>query len=110
MGDASLYSLSLIGPAVVLVTLAWGLPTWLARQLPESMLALGANLAVSAVALWVLSALGFAVSYALQGVPLSVLLDGIEHFAGLGRVSGLFWGPILLLALAVQPQKWRPEL
>ena len=110
MADASLYSLSLIAPALVLVAVAWLLPTLLGRFLPESMLALGANLAVSALALWVVSAVGFALSYAQQGVPLPVLLDGGEHFAGLGRMAGLVWGPILLLALAVQPQKWRPEL
>ncbi|MEL6550366.1 MAG: hypothetical protein AAFQ54_08995 [Pseudomonadota bacterium] len=108
--DATLYSVALILPGVVLAVAAWVIPTWLGRRLPESMLALGANLAVSALALWVLSALAFAGSYALQGVPAAALVDGALHFAGLGRLAGLLWGPVLLLALAVQPQTWRPEL
>ena len=108
--EASIYSLALIGPAVLLCVVSWVLPTWLGRRLPETMLALGANLALSAAALWFLSALGFATSYAMQGVPLPVLVSGANHFAGLGRLAGLFWGPILLLALAVQPQNWRPDL
>ncbi|MEM6478612.1 MAG: hypothetical protein AAF647_06155 [Pseudomonadota bacterium] len=108
--DAAQYSLSLIGPAIVLAALAWGVPSWLGRKLPETMLALGANLAVSASFLWAMAGLGFAVSYALQGVPLATLVTGIDHFAGLGRASALFWGPILLLCLAMQPQHWRPDI
>ncbi|MEL6915186.1 MAG: hypothetical protein AAFP13_11875 [Pseudomonadota bacterium] len=108
--EASLYSIALIGPGVLLVAAAWTLPTWLGRRLPESMLALGVNLAVSAFLLWALSALAFAGSYALQGVPARALVAGASHFAGLGRLAGLLWGPVLLLALAVQPQHWRPEL
>ena len=107
---ASAYSLALILPGVILVALAWLVPTWLGARLPETMLALGANLAVSAFVLWVACSLGFAVSYALQGVPFDALVAGADHFAGLGRLAGLFWGPIVLLALAMQPQHWRPEL
>lgn len=110
ISDAQAYSLSLIGPAIVLVAVSWLLPTWLGKRLPESMLALGANLAVSAFLLWVVSGVAFAVSYALQGVPFAVLVEGTRHFAGLGRLAAMFWGPILLLALAMQPQNWRPEL
>ena len=110
IGEASVYSLALILPGIVLAALAWIIPTWLGHRLPETMLALGANLAVSAFILWVLSAIGFAVSYAIQGVPMAQLIQGAVHFAGLGRLAALFWGPILLLALAMQPQHWRPEL
>lgn len=110
IGEATAYSLELIAPAIVLVALAWLVPTFLARHLPETMLALGVNLAVSAVILWVFAALAFAVSYALQGIPFELLTQGVVHFAGLGRSSVLFWGPILLLAIVMQPQKWRPDL
>ncbi|MEO0486279.1 MAG: hypothetical protein AAF092_10245 [Pseudomonadota bacterium] len=108
--EASAYSVALILPALVLAALAWVLPTWLAGRLPETMLALGANLALSAVVLWLFAAAGFAVSYALQGVPLDRLWPLVDHFVSLGRTAALFWGPILLLALAMQPQTWRPDL
>ncbi|MEM1235285.1 MAG: hypothetical protein AAGH70_14280 [Pseudomonadota bacterium] len=110
IGEATVYSLELILPALVLVAVAWIVPTWLGKRLPETMLALGANLAVSAFIIWVFAALAFATSYALQGVPVRALIDGTQHFAGLGRASVLFWGPILLLAIVMQPQKWRPDL
>ncbi|MEM1373246.1 MAG: hypothetical protein AAGF78_02560 [Pseudomonadota bacterium] len=110
MGDAAVYSVELILPALILVAVAWIVPTWLGKRLPETMLALGANLAVSAFIVWVFAALAFAVSYALQGIPLATLVEGTQHFAGLGRASVLFWGPILVLAIVMQPQNWRPEL
>ncbi|MEM9437526.1 MAG: hypothetical protein AAGA15_13775 [Pseudomonadota bacterium] len=104
------FSFSLLGPAIVLVILAWIVPSQLAKRMPETMLALATNLAVSAVIIWIFSALGFAASYAAQGVPWSVMIANPEHFIWLGQVSALLWGPVLLLVLALQPQKWRPEL
>ena len=104
------FSLQLIGPVVVLVALAWILPTQVAKRMPETMTALAINLIFSAAALWGFAALGFAVSYYLQGVPVDVLMTGAQHFIWLGLLAGMFWGPILLLALAMEPQKWRPDL
>ncbi|MEL6691083.1 MAG: hypothetical protein AAFP28_12275 [Pseudomonadota bacterium] len=104
------FSLQLIGPAVVLVALAWILPTQVAKRMPETMTALAINMIFSAAALWGFAALGFAVSYYLQGVPVDVLWSGSQHFITLGLLAGMFWGPILLLALTMEPQKWRPDL
>ncbi|MEM6729604.1 MAG: hypothetical protein AAF618_13960 [Pseudomonadota bacterium] len=110
MGDADLFAVELLAPGIVLVAVAWLLPTFVARRMPETFRALFVNLVFSAAALWGLAALGFAVSYAAQGIPLAVLTSGFSHFVYLGALSGLLWGPIVLLALAMEPQKWRPDL
>jgi len=108
--DASVFSTSLLWPTLVLVALAWIIPTQVAKRMPETFRALFVNLLFSASALWGASAFGFALSYAVQGVPFAELLPGATHFIRLGLMAGMLWGPILLLALAMEPQKWRPEL
>ncbi len=108
--EATDFSLALILPGVVLVAVAWLVPTGLGRMLPQTMPGLGVNLIVSALVVWAGTALGFAASYAAQGVPLREISQGTLHFARLGALAAMMWGPVVLLALAMLPQHWRPEL
>ena len=110
LSEASLYSWVLIAPVVLIVVIAALVPTLLARKLPETMAALAVNLILSACMLWGLSAVFFGVMYSWQGVPVAVVIAGSLHLMILGAKAGLLWAPIILLVLAVQPQKWRPEL
>ena len=105
---------SLILPAAFISALAVFLPLWLAKKLPENMLGLGANLLASSGMLMFVSALYFTWFYLGQGVQVMGALyehfgEMIRHLTGLGMLSAILWGPILLAVLAMQPSKWRPE-
>ena len=110
LAEATLYSWTLIAPMVVLVALAFWVPHRLAQELPQSMGALGVNLAMSSVVLWAVSLVVLAVQYVWQGVPVLEIGRGMGHLAGVGLQSALIWLPIILLQLAMQPQTWRPDL
>ena len=52
--------------------------------------------------------------YLVQGVPLATLFEpglasGLVHFARLGLISALIWGPILILSVARLPKYWVEE-
>ncbi len=101
-------------PAVVALALAIVLPLRLARKFPQTMAGLALNLAVSGAALFVLATAYFAASYAMRAPGVLAALTGAPggwwHFLRLGLLSGLWWGPVVLLMLATRPAQWRPEL
>lgn len=110
--QASLGWGSLILPAVVAAALALLLPYLLGRVLPHSMPGLASNLIVSAVLMILISAGYFGLSYLWRGVDAAQLTApaGARHIILLALKSALFWGPLILLQLATQPQTWRPEV
>ncbi len=66
------------------------------------------------MALFLLAATGFIGLYLLGGVPFPALFQlGLPafalHFARLGLVSALFWGPMMLLSVAGLPKYWTRE-
>jgi hypothetical protein len=55
------------------------------------------------------------VLYLAQGINWAALMqDGwgafLLHFLRLGLISSLLWGPIMLLAVASLPKRWKEEV
>lgn len=105
---------SLIFPAIALFCLGWVVPRLLGAFWPEGLRPLILLTLVSAVALFLLAATGFIGLYLLGGVPFPALFQlGLPafalHFARLGLVSALFWGPMMLLSVAGLPKYWTRE-
>ncbi|MEL6608082.1 MAG: hypothetical protein AAFO93_04130 [Pseudomonadota bacterium] len=111
MSAAWEYTVALIGPAVILGALGWFVPTYLGRILPETLWGLGLNLVVSWILLTGFAIAVFAIAYWAEGAPANLVLSraGLAQYAGSARISAIVWGPLLLLALAIQPQRWRPR-
>ena len=106
---------AMILPVAVLAVLAAFLPLWLARRLPESMVGLGVNLLISSGVLLFICVLYFAKFYVGQDIQaLAVVGEHAGavalHLTRLGMMTALIWGPIVLAVLAMQPQRWRPEV
>ncbi len=104
--------LTLALPALVLVAISILVPRLLERTVPESLPGLVALGAISGVALWFLSALGFALLYRVQGPEMVELLGarplaGLVHFLTLGAKAALIWAPVLVLAVSTAPRRWR---
>ena len=105
----------LVLPALILAVLGWAVPKALSRVWPEGVQPLILLAVVSAVVLLILSMLGFAALYGLQGAPVGRFFDrgvgpGLWHFARLGLMSALVWGPILVLSVANLPRHWTREV
>jgi hypothetical protein len=99
-------------PVIVLAALAVLVPRLMERAVPESLGGLILNGVGSALVLSVLSAGYFAAAYAMRS---SALLDlaGIApgrtaaHFLRLGLMSGIVWAPVMVLAVASAPKRWK---
>jgi len=110
--------LSLTISALSLAALAVALPFLFGRFLPEGVGWLMLNAVLSA-GLLMLAAMGYFV-FAYAGghagaVPeiLSVFArapGGGWHFVRLGALSALIWLPVLVLALAAQPGRWKEKV
>ncbi len=102
---------SLMGPALILSAMGWLVPRMLEQVFPEGVRPLVLLTLASALILFGLSVVAFIVLYAAQDIPIGALFtpDGLEtivHFSRLALLSGLFWGPILLLTVATMPKRW----
>ncbi|MCR8724175.1 hypothetical protein [Frigidibacter sp. ROC022] len=106
------FTLTILLPIAVLVGVAVLLPRWMQRITPETLAGLILNGLASAAVLTVLATLWFFGSYLYRG---DVLLDLFEiapgstvlHFLRLGLASALIWGPVLVLAVAAVPKRWK---
>ena len=106
---------SMILPVAGIAVVAALLPLMLATRLPQSWGGLGVNLVISGGVLMAVSAGYFAGFYLLEDARMLAMIGEVSgaagwHFLRLGVLSAMVWGPIVLLVLAMQPQKWRPEL
>jgi len=110
----TLLSDGLIVPALILALIGWLVPKLLSLVWPEGVRPLFA-LAFCATLIMLALGTGFFVAlYVWQGVPLAILfelglLSGIMHFARLGLISALLWGPIMVLSVAGLPRHWVKE-
>lgn len=108
-------SLDLILPALVLALMGWVIPRLLFHVFPEGVRPL-VLLAVTAIGLMMLCGMAFfGVLYVAQGITWeSLMREGwgalIAHFAKLGAISSLLWGPMLLLSVANLPRRWVREV
>ena len=91
------------------VALALALPWMLAKRLPETLWALGANFAICFVLLWSMSLGYFAWVFLNQEVDLG-RRGAFWHLAGVALQSGLIWAPVIGVVLVQIPQRWRPDL
>ena len=97
------YFVDIIWPTAVFFVLAWCIPACLARFVPMSVTGLFINLICSA---------GIMIT---SGTFYMWLVGGIDAGEGFMFLPirhsmrfALIWAPVLILALIVQPQKWRP--
>ena len=102
----------LVLPTLALALLGWAVPRALALVWPEGVGPLMWLGLVATLLMLVLAAAVFAGLYAVQGAPLGELFrlglwPGLWHFLRLGLLSALVWAPILTLAVAGLPRRWR---
>lgn len=97
------YFVDIVFPTAIFFALAWCIPTCLARFVPMSVTGLFINLICSA---------GIMIT---SGTFYMWLVGGIDAGEGFMFLTirhsarfALIWAPVLILALIVQPQKWRP--
>ena len=97
------YFVDIIIPIAAFLVMAWCLPTFLARFVPMSVTGLIMNGIFSIV---VLTVLGASYMWWLGGIGAGegFMFLTIRHSVRFA----LIWAPVLILALIVQPQKWRP--
>jgi hypothetical protein len=108
-------TLDLILPALVLTAMGWAVPRLLFHVFPEGVKPLILLAICSTLIMMVLGIVFFTVLYLAQGINWAVLLrDGwgafLLHFLKLGLISALLWGPIMLLAVASLPKRWKEEV
>lgn len=104
--------LGIVLPIAVMVALAILLPRLLARWMPESVPGLILNGGICVLLLALLSGLYFFAAYTLNNTRLLDLIGlapgaTLLYFLRLGLASALIWGPILVLALAAVPKRWK---
>ena len=112
MGD--LFSDALLLPAVALAVVAFLVPRWLARRLPEGVWPLVLNAFLSAVLMVLISGAVFFGMYVRQGflaVQLAIpdFWTNVIFFGRLGVMSGIIWVPIVVLSVASLPKNWVKE-
>jgi hypothetical protein len=99
------YFVDIIIPIAAFLAMAWCLPTFLARFVPMSVTGLIMNGIFSIV---VLTALGASYMWWLGGIGAG---EGFMFLALWHSMRiALIWAPVVVLALIVQPQRWKPDL
>ncbi len=106
---------SMILPVAGIAVLAALLPLTMARSFPQSWYGLFWNLLISFLVLLVISVTYFAMFRPPNDI-VAIAANGEYYMSSsaglirLGLLSAMVWGPIVLVVLAMQPQKWRPEV
>ena len=108
--DALGMSGAVLVPVAILVLIAVAVPRLVARAVGRGARAGAVNLTLSAVVLTLISGGYFAIDYALRdprtlGVAGAQPLAALAHFTWLGLMSGLVWGPVMILSLTALPQQ-----
>ncbi len=105
----------MILPVAGVALLAALLPLSIARSFPQSWYGLFWNLLISFLVLLVISVTYFAMFRPPNDI-VAITANGEYYMSSsaglirLGLLSAMVWGPIVLVVLAMQPQKWRPEI
>ena len=102
--------LSVALPVLVLMIAAVLVTRGIEALLPESIPGMAGCALLAALALWLLSAGGFALLYLWQDARYAALLGdgrGWRHMAALGAQAALIWGPPMLLTVVTAPQRWK---
>lgn len=98
-------------PAMGLGLLAWLVPKLYSMLLPEGVLPLILNGALSTFTLIMLTAGFFVWQYWRSGVPIDRILElgvigNVMFFGRLGLSAAILWAPIMLLSVAGLPRTW----
>lgn len=109
-----MFSDGLVIPAAALALIGWLVPRLLSRIFPEGVRPLLMLAFVSTLIMFAFGMSFFVVLYVWQGAPLSTLFEvgiwtGVQHFARLGLISALLWGPIMIISVAGLPRHWVKE-
>jgi glucan phosphoethanolaminetransferase (alkaline phosphatase superfamily) len=105
----------MILPVAGVALLAALLPLSMARSFPQSWYRLFWNLLISFLVLLVISVTYFAMFRPPNDI-VAITANGEYYMSSaaglirLGLLSAMVWGPIVLVVLAMQPQKWRPKI
>ena len=107
----SVFSDSLVFPALALALLGWLVPRLLSLVFPEGVRPLLLLAFCSAALMLLLGMAFFLALYLWQGVDWEALTQAgwpalLGHFLNLGLMSALLWGPILVLSVAGLPRHW----
>jgi len=106
---------TMILPVAGIALLAALLPLSMARSFPQSWYGLFWNLLISFLVLLVISVAYFAMFRPPNDI-VAITANGEYYMSSsaelvrLGLLSAMVWGPIVLVVLAMQPSKWRPEV
>jgi len=106
---------SMILPVAGVAALAALLSLMMARNFPQNWFGLFWNLLISFLVLLVISVTYFAMFRPPNDI-VAITANGEYYMSSsaglirLGLLSAMVWGPIVLVVLAMQPQKWRPEI
>ena len=109
------YWAEMILPVVGVAVLAALLPLWMAHNFPQNWYGLFWNLLISFLILLVISITYFAMFRPPNDI-LAITANGEYYMSSatelirIGLLSAMIWGPIVLVVLAMQPSRWRPEL
>ena len=103
---------ALLIPLVLLVATAILLPRVILRWLPETLAGLILNGTISALVLTALASGWLFLSYLWRDSHLLYLFGlapggTLLYFLRLGLMSALIWAPVLVLALATLPKRWK---
>lgn len=98
----------LLLPTLILVALTFAVARMVERFMPETLPGLALQAVISALLLWVLSSLLFAILYTLEapGAVWLIQSGGWRHFMMLGAQAALVWGPVLALVVSTAPRRW----
>ncbi len=101
-------------PALILALIGWLVPRGLSLWFPEGVRPLLLLAFIATLIMFALGTLLFVALYWWQGFPFAELTqfgwgNAVLHFGRLGLISGLFWGPLLVLSVAGLPKGWVEE-
>ncbi|WP_102225494.1 hypothetical protein [Acidimangrovimonas sediminis] len=99
--------LAILVPVAALVLIAAMVPIWLARRLGHDLRARSTNIALSSVAMLIVSGGYFAVLYVIEaprvaGAIAAEPMAALWHFLWLGLMAGLLWAPVVVLAATLR--------
>ena len=111
MGDSEAFrnAMAILLPVILLVLISAVVPIWLARRMGHDLRARAVNIALSSLAMLLLSGGYFAVLYVLEapGVAGAIGAEPMVaagHFLWLGLMAGLVWAPVVVLSATVRPR------
>ena len=111
-GEVAIGWTSMILPFIAIGAVAILIPLCLARHMPENFGALFLNAFLSIAICFLMAEVFFLFEFRRLGASWGALKSeaGAAHVLRLSAMSGIFWGPLVLLSVLSRPMAWRPDL